>query len=187
MAVVPSSVLAPNVDGVIVETTDWNNLLTFIINSIGAAIAAFVGPNAIPSSGNQPLAITPTGGLNFTIGGSALTPQYALIAAQYAASEVSQAFTVPTPDPTNPRIDLICVQAIMRTTSNVTRNIFGGGTAPIPYQYLDMQFAYVEGTASATPNAPTPPAGYQVFASLFIPANATNLPTPTIEFNSLPS
>lgn len=188
MSYTPPSVLTPNVDGVCVETTDWNSLATFLMETAGFAVAASQGEgNGIPQSSAPvaPLACVPGTGLQVKIGGSSGTPQWALIQGILAASMSAQSFSVPSNNSGSTRYDAVCVQQAMVQGSTVSRPVEGGGNQNIPYDYSGMQFQYVQGTSN--PNGPNAPSGYVVFAVIAVPNGASQINSGniTVEFPTM--
>lgn len=90
--------------------------------------------------------------------------------------------TVNTPDPTNPRYDLLCVKYVKGTTTTgaPTRSLSNASLTSLtpitaPLESDTVSWSYVPGTAAASPVLPTPTAGYEVFAVVRVNAAATSI------------
>ncbi len=175
MAIVPGappSLLAPNQTGVMVEQTDWDNLLTFAFQVSGYAIALSQGvANGIPPSQN--LGCTALGGMVIGLGPTGANANYALITGILCASTSQQQFTVPSNGSGQTRVDAVCVQFAQMQGSTVSRPVQGGGSQEIPYNYAGIAFQYVEGTPGS--GAPSAPSGWVIFAEITVPSGASSI------------
>lgn len=84
--------------------------------------------------------------------------------------------TISTPDPTNPRIDLICIRANRATIATASRNFKDATSGVVSSVSMDIETDWaadllvVAGTPAGSPSAPAVPAGYIKVAELTVAA-----------------
>ena len=186
VVLLPPSSLSPAVEGVQVKFDDWNALQLFQNQTAGYPVAFGQGvTNAVPIF--QTLAATATGGMGISIGGSSGSPQAALIAGIICFAPSVQAFTVPAASTTKACTDLICVKYLPRQASVVSRQVEAadGSTSSenVPYNFAGIDYVYVAETRTGPSLVPTAPAGYQTFATISVPQNASSITQGDIAIN----
>ncbi len=109
-------------------------LAAYTENLVGIILAALGMANSLPSA--NPVTLTATGGLGLQASGSASTPsgtQRMIAQGRPLDSCPATPFTLGAADPTNPRIDLICVKANrVQGSSMLTRTVRADGATPNP-------------------------------------------------------
>lgn len=109
------------------------------------------------SGGNLTAAVS--SGLSFTVAdGAAVVPAASGDGSYLAVSNASQTLTCAAADPSNPRIDLVCIQVVDN----------GNNTS-----YAEL--VIVEGTPAATPAVPATPSGALALYQVAVAAGATTL------------
>lgn len=129
--------------------------------------------------------VTAPGGMQVDIGGAdeiIYLPDpssNSLAKPAYSLGVVNQ--VINTSDPTNPRIDLICVQYENTDVNAQTVPVIVGSPPPVDttvYQLTEtFQTMYVEGTPGASPTPPATPSGWVALAQILVPATTTNIVT----------
>jgi hypothetical protein len=130
----------------------------------GTASAMTVQGGVINSVGG--LQVVQNSGMNITVNaGFGVVPNStsATQGGYVAGSMTSTTLTVPTSNPSNPRIDLVCLTVVDT----------GDDTG-----YSELQV--VEGTAAASPSAPATPSNSIVLAQIAVAAGATSITTSNI-------
>jgi hypothetical protein len=176
-----SLIVAPQfyepVDGAKVEYTDWNQLFQSALASIGGGAAFQQGvQHALPLV--QPLAVTPTTGMNVSVGGvSANNPQFVMVNANLAAAILATTYTVPNNATGSTRNDIIAVTQTLIQVSSVSREVEDtSGNKTIETLPIVVNGLAVEYLTGATGGAlPTVSAPYVDFAHIAVPNGAVSV------------
>lgn len=89
----------------------------------------------------------------------------------------STGLNITTPDPSNPRIDLVCVKASRATTATATRKYKDPSTSAITSETMDVEtdwdplLTVVAGTPAGSPSAPSVPSGYIKICTITVDAS----------------
>lgn len=98
-----------------------------------------------------------------------------------ARSAAVREITVPAADPTNPRIDIVCIAPDRLLGDETERLYMDEGTSAITPEDLDKRdyesyaYSYVTGTPAGSPSAPAVPSGYTLVASIDVAAAASSI------------
>jgi hypothetical protein len=136
----------------------WNDSIGRNQHVAGTFYQAEVGGGVLYDT-NTPLQLTLTSGLAFTLAtGGGIVPSSTGDGAYEVYNTALQTLTCNTADPTNPRIDLVCLQV----TDNMNNTSFA-------------QLEIVAGTPAASPSVPATPSNGIALYQVRVNANAVSL------------
>lgn len=136
------------------------------------AAAVFGSDLTVSFVGALACSIAPGTGFFFDNTQTGYVPKFRMIKLATAVATVHAAA-----DPTNPRIDRICLAPNLATTSSASRFVKTGGTGPVALQTVaktkEMTYTLqvVTGTPGGSPSAPATPAGYISLATVLVAAS----------------